>query len=330
MHVVYKSRYLRAVETTLKMIWLLLGRSLEAQTITTTLIQNYHEMASDPLQKIVLTLSKPIETYSASILLTAHFRGLAWFMYHWLWTTGSLFVLNIMLVEVLLASYVWDVIKSCYVEEVIEDSDNDNATVTEGFERGSSNTKNVITEENESSSNNNSDSAIYQSVDIMANAGPSSFSIYDTVKETTDSENDTGGTTSPDGQFSQSNPPITYEFQPVDRRNIENDSSQPDMQGSNSVSNNTSTHFIENSDCFHVPQLEFGAVAGSLAAPSPLSCPRFEMNSVVLEPDTVNSQYQSNTNITASSVPASAPSSSALDEIDMTGLLEQDDDILLQ
>jgi hypothetical protein len=142
-HLKYKSPLLRHLTTIYNSFSLLTDRSAESQTLFIPLVQNYEEKATQPVQEIRIEIRQPLlETYQTKIKFETEFQGLAYFMYHWSFSTALFFITNIMLVEVLLASYVWNVLLSIfpssdqvsmeYQDEIKEpESENENSTIYE-------------------------------------------------------------------------------------------------------------------------------------------------------------------------------------------------------
>jgi hypothetical protein len=123
---------------------LLTNRALESQTLFIPLVQNYEEKASQSVQEIRLEIHQPnLETYDTKIKFETEFQGLAYFMYHWWFSTAVFFITNIMLMEVLLISYLWNVLLSTFQGETEllevndeskdsqEDSEYENGTIYE-------------------------------------------------------------------------------------------------------------------------------------------------------------------------------------------------------
>lgn len=289
---------------------------MESQTVTTKLVYNYHELGSDPLEQIKITLSKPVETYSASILLSAHFKGLAWFMYHWRWTTGSLFVLNIMLIEVLLASYIWDVIKSCYVEEKPENSEsaNDEVTITERIDESGFDSKRALSSSGseESFTPDASDGNMFPNVDVLDNF--SNESNVEDDEELNNGDDDVTNSTNETHISEQKSASQNY----TSNRNQSQNYSSMHNQTISGASVIPESQDSLSSACFHVPSSDFG---GSLAAPSSRNYPKLNMESMTIAPEAPSLKVVRT---------QSSAGSSVVDEIDLSGLLNQDDEILLE
>lgn len=298
MHLVYKSKYLRIVETTLKLMFLLFGKSVESQLLETNIMDNYYEDGNNPLQQIIISFNKPIETYSSSILLAAHFRGLAWFMFHWRWTTGALFVVNIMLVEVLLASYVWDVIKSFYVEEIDlddQDSDNENKTVTEHVDSSSFTSKQLPTNPDESFEIE--DGNMFANVDDQSMKHIQQSTIDSRCSDNTEKKQQS----------------LTESLADV-QECVQDYSTNANLQTAGS------TNTTESQLAYSKPSSEIG---GSLAAPAS------SRNYIKFDNHLITVDDKVPTSIIEPLKPISK-SNSVVDEIDLSGLLDQDDEILLQ
>jgi hypothetical protein len=123
---------------------LLTDRTLESQKVFIPLVQNYEEKAAQAVQQILVQIhQQKLETYETKIKFETEFQGLAYFMYHWWLSTAVFFITNIMLVEVLLVSYLWNVLLSTFqgtselleVDEEMKDSqeesENENGTIYE-------------------------------------------------------------------------------------------------------------------------------------------------------------------------------------------------------
>ncbi len=118
-HLKYQSPFLRMMKTGFYSVSLILDRALESSSISIPLIENYMESTKDQVKyiKIVLGNSK-VETYESFILIETHFQGLAYFMHHWWISTALFFISNIMLAEILIASYVWNVVSASIADKV--------------------------------------------------------------------------------------------------------------------------------------------------------------------------------------------------------------------
>jgi hypothetical protein len=144
-HLKYKSPLLRYMTTIYNSFSLLTDRSTESQTLFVPLIQNYKEKASQPVRQIKVEIHQPLlETYQTKIKFETQFQGLAYFMYHWWLSTALFFITNIMLVEILLASYIWNVMLSIFSSDTVSmdlyeedfkdlqgNSENENSTIYE-------------------------------------------------------------------------------------------------------------------------------------------------------------------------------------------------------
>ncbi|KAJ3306301.1 hypothetical protein HDV03_000224 [Kappamyces sp. JEL0829] len=110
-HLKYKSPFLRYLSTAFSCLSLVLDRSLESSTVAVPLVKNHLESSTNPVRFVRISLGNAkLETYSSYLLVDTHFQGLAYFMHHWWLSTALFFISNIMLVEILIASYVWNLI----------------------------------------------------------------------------------------------------------------------------------------------------------------------------------------------------------------------------
>ncbi|KAJ3000635.1 Berardinelli-Seip congenital lipodystrophy 2 (seipin) [Globomyces sp. JEL0801] len=110
-HLKYKSFLLKSLSTFYNSFSLLMDFKLESQSITVDLIENFHEVYARPIRTAKIELSTDqLQTYSTYLVVNTHFQGLYFYMYHWWFTTGLLFITNIMLSEILIVAYVWNVV----------------------------------------------------------------------------------------------------------------------------------------------------------------------------------------------------------------------------
>ncbi|KAJ3323744.1 hypothetical protein HDV06_001474 [Boothiomyces sp. JEL0866] len=117
-HVFYKSQQLRLLSTFYNSFSLLTGRALESQSIRVDLIENFQELSSNPVRFAHVEISTPLQTYASHLVINTHFQGLAYFMHHWWLTTAVFFITSIMVSEILIASYVWNIILAYYEKMV--------------------------------------------------------------------------------------------------------------------------------------------------------------------------------------------------------------------
>ncbi|KAJ3274233.1 hypothetical protein HDV01_003306 [Terramyces sp. JEL0728] len=131
-HVYYKSLQLRLLSTVYNSFSLLTGRSLESQNIRVDLIENFQEISSNPVRFAHLELSTAVQTYATHLVINTHFQGLAYFMHHWWLTTAVFFITSIMVSEILVASYIWNIILAYYEKMVYPPQiENSNDTLSE-------------------------------------------------------------------------------------------------------------------------------------------------------------------------------------------------------
>ncbi|KAJ3260442.1 Berardinelli-Seip congenital lipodystrophy 2 (seipin) [Boothiomyces macroporosus] len=109
---------LRLLSTFYNSFSLLTGRALESQNIRVDLIENFQELSSNPVRFAHVEISTPIQTYASHLVINTHFQGLAYFMHHWWLTTAVFFITSIMLSEILVASYIWNIILAYYEKMV--------------------------------------------------------------------------------------------------------------------------------------------------------------------------------------------------------------------
>ncbi|KAH3765847.1 bscl2 protein [Pelomyxa schiedti] len=89
----YRTEPIRFLESMVQAIPIILGYMDQAQTLVIPLMEKAIEQDSHPFYKVTLQLSKPqIEVYSAELILTANLHGLAYFLYHYCYTTAIIII----------------------------------------------------------------------------------------------------------------------------------------------------------------------------------------------------------------------------------------------
>lgn len=125
-HLKYKSPMLRGFATSWNAISLIMDWSLESSITAVPLIRNYLESSSNLVQFVKITLNCPdIETYSSHLIVETHFQGLAYFMHHWWLSTALFFISNIMLAEILIASYIWSLVTDSLLDDSVPPKDSE-------------------------------------------------------------------------------------------------------------------------------------------------------------------------------------------------------------
>ncbi|KAI8810784.1 putative adipose-regulatory protein-domain-containing protein [Cladochytrium replicatum] len=104
----YKTPLLRAITTLWKALSLVLEISSESQKVFIEMADDFTDHEDDPAHRATIEISEPrLQVYETRLVALAQFQGLRYFMYHWWFTTGSLFISFILFWEGVLMYFGW-------------------------------------------------------------------------------------------------------------------------------------------------------------------------------------------------------------------------------
>ncbi|KAJ3012358.1 Berardinelli-Seip congenital lipodystrophy 2 (seipin) [Thoreauomyces humboldtii] len=111
----YRTPLLRTMLTLWKAVPLLLGMTSESQTVKLLLLEKYEELQSAPIHHALITLSDArLQLYQTNLHIEANFQGLRYFMFHWKFTTGAMFVAVFLFWATLTAFMAWRLLVSLF------------------------------------------------------------------------------------------------------------------------------------------------------------------------------------------------------------------------
>ena len=341
-HLIYKSPLLRSITTLVYSPALLFGSLQESSRLSLNLLSNYIEKSSESIQYAKVTLGNPlIQTYSSFILIETHFQGLAYFMHHWWLSTAFFFISNIMLVEILLVSLFWTVATAKEEDHENQEKKRDDSNQEKVSEmvpesrvgvQGSSNEMEEMIEKSSVTSADQDN----ETLDGESGTEKSSF-YHPAEQEHTHIEPQVLS-----GMLRGSGTTVTYPISRIHSTNRQNIS-----QSGNFSYPYSRTSFVAADLPPAVVQLSRTLSpnhSSTLSSPSiltsdsPRNEERFQINSEALVPDTtmeatITAPEAEEFNLTASTIPNSLEEDSTIhnmvDEFDMRGLLEKDDDLVL-
>ncbi|KAJ3296956.1 hypothetical protein HK104_001001 [Borealophlyctis nickersoniae] len=104
----HKTPLFRMLDTVVNVVPLVLGATWEAQSVMVLLLEKYEELESNPIHHAIVRLSdQRIQLYETNLHIDAYFQGLRYFMYHWKFTTGALFISIFLFWEAYIAYMSW-------------------------------------------------------------------------------------------------------------------------------------------------------------------------------------------------------------------------------
>ncbi|KAJ1724190.1 hypothetical protein LPJ53_001528 [Coemansia erecta] len=108
----YHSPVVRLAQTFLRLPLLVLGVADEAETLHVDMIDGLYDRHFSPVTHARVSLSKPLQTYGAEILIRAQFTGLRYWMYYWRVPTALVFVAAAVVWQMVFTAVAWSVLES--------------------------------------------------------------------------------------------------------------------------------------------------------------------------------------------------------------------------
>ncbi|KAJ2295212.1 hypothetical protein IWW55_005523 [Coemansia sp. RSA 2706] len=108
----YRSAGVRALQTLVRAVPLALGLADESTWLHVPLLERAFDRHFTPITHAHVALSKPVQTYAASVTIRAQFSGLRYWMYYWRLPTALVFVAAAVAWQLVLAAVAWSVLES--------------------------------------------------------------------------------------------------------------------------------------------------------------------------------------------------------------------------
>ncbi|KAJ1960608.1 hypothetical protein GGI12_003707 [Dipsacomyces acuminosporus] len=108
----YRSSLVKAMHTAVNAVPLLLRLSKEATTLHVELMDDLYDKHSSPITNARISLSKPLQVYTARIVFLAEFSGLRYWMYYWRVPTAIVFIAIAVMWQLLFTVISWSVLET--------------------------------------------------------------------------------------------------------------------------------------------------------------------------------------------------------------------------
>ncbi|KAJ2615516.1 hypothetical protein H4S08_001199 [Coemansia sp. RSA 1365] len=108
----YQSLPVRLLSTVVRAVPLALGLTHESTRLQITLLDSMYDKHLSPITNARISLSKPLQVYSAQITICAQFSGLRYWMYYFRISTGVVFIASAVGWQLFLASIAWSALES--------------------------------------------------------------------------------------------------------------------------------------------------------------------------------------------------------------------------
>ncbi|PIA17845.1 hypothetical protein COEREDRAFT_32562, partial [Coemansia reversa NRRL 1564] len=103
----YQSLPVRLLSTVVRAVPLTLGLTHESTRLQITLLDSMYDKHLSPITNARISLSKPLQVYSAQITICAQFSGLRYWMYYFRIPTGVIFIATAVVWQLFLAFIAW-------------------------------------------------------------------------------------------------------------------------------------------------------------------------------------------------------------------------------
>ncbi|KAJ2354707.1 hypothetical protein GGF43_003109 [Coemansia sp. RSA 2618] len=108
----YESRPVQLLRTLVRSVPLALGLADERARLHVPLIDAMYDKHFSPITSAWISLSKPLQVYSAHITIRAQFSGLRYWMYYWRLPTALAFIAVAVVWQLVLTAVAWSVIEA--------------------------------------------------------------------------------------------------------------------------------------------------------------------------------------------------------------------------
>ncbi|KAJ2389373.1 hypothetical protein GGI23_005851 [Coemansia sp. RSA 2559] len=108
----YRSRVVRLLQTAVRAVPLALGLSHETDVLHVELVDVLYDRHFSPITSARIALSKPLQVYSARLVICAQFSGLRYWMYYWRLPTAIVFIAAAVGWQMLFTAGAWSVLES--------------------------------------------------------------------------------------------------------------------------------------------------------------------------------------------------------------------------
>ncbi|KAJ3412117.1 Berardinelli-Seip congenital lipodystrophy 2 (seipin) [Chytridiales sp. JEL 0842] len=187
----YKSDMFRSLSTMYYALSMLWGFRDESQNIRVLLVENYMELQSSPVQKAIIKITAPnLQVYEAFVTVEAHFQGLRYFMYHWQFTTGAVFITVFMFYYAIFGLIMWRMFLAWFRN--MNPKNKVKKSAGAGSQNGGKSPSSTKAETEKSSKGEQQASSFYTKADFPAYAAPntSDFEDNDAVPDSSDDSSD--------------------------------------------------------------------------------------------------------------------------------------------
>ncbi|KAI9503272.1 putative adipose-regulatory protein-domain-containing protein [Coemansia spiralis] len=108
----YRSYVVRLMQIAIRAVPLALGLSKESDVLRIELMDVLYDRRFSPITNAHIALSKPLQVYSARIVIRAQFSGLRYWMYYWRLPTATIFISAAVMWQLLFTAGAWSVLES--------------------------------------------------------------------------------------------------------------------------------------------------------------------------------------------------------------------------
>ncbi|KAJ2080116.1 hypothetical protein H4R24_003321 [Coemansia sp. RSA 988] len=108
----YQSLPIRLLNTAVRAVPLVLGLTHESTYLEIPLLDSMYDRHLSPITHAHISMSKPLQVYSAHITICAQFSGLRYWMYYFRISTGVVFIASAVGWQLFLASIAWSALES--------------------------------------------------------------------------------------------------------------------------------------------------------------------------------------------------------------------------
>ncbi|KAJ2480466.1 hypothetical protein IWW56_002410 [Coemansia sp. RSA 2131] len=108
----YESQLVRTMRTLVRSVPLALGLIDERTRLCVRLVDDVYDKHFSPVTSAWIALSKPVQVYSAKIIIRAQFSGLRYWMYYWRVPTALVFIVVAVAWQLVLTVVAWSVLEA--------------------------------------------------------------------------------------------------------------------------------------------------------------------------------------------------------------------------